>query len=239
VFFSKGKTPNNLKLNFNGKQLEIADEFNYLGVLLTTNGNFNKSKMFAVNKGTKAMYEVLKLGRIYSLSINCQLNLLDKMVKPILLYGCEIWGLGNIEIIERVHIKFCKLLLQLQNSTPTYMIYGELGRYPIVLDVKIRILSFWSKLLFDKESKLSLIIYKLCFEMHTVNDANFPWLKNVHNIINECGLAYISNTQIFINSDWFTSLVKQTLKDQYNQLWHQQTENTAKALTYRLFKDIS
>jgi lipoprotein NlpI len=52
VFFSKGKTPNKLKLNFNGKQLEIADEFNYLGVLLTTNGNFNKSKMFAVNKGT-------------------------------------------------------------------------------------------------------------------------------------------------------------------------------------------
>ena len=54
------------------------------------------------------------------------------MVKPTLLYGCEIWGLGNIEIIERVHIEFCKLLLQLKNSTPTCMIYGELGRYPIV-----------------------------------------------------------------------------------------------------------
>jgi len=117
------------------------------------------------------------------------------------------------------------------------MIDGELGRYPIVLDVKIRILSFWSKLLFGKESKLSLIIYRLCFEMYTVNDANFAWLKNVHNIINECGLAYIWNTQTFINSDWFISLVKQTLKDQYNQLWHSQTENSTKALTYRLFKD--
>ena len=124
-------------------------------MLLTTNGNFNnKSKMFAVNKGTKAMYEVLKLGRIYILSINCQLDLLDKMVKPILLYGCEIWGLGNIEIIERIHIQFCKLFLQLKNSTSTYMIYGELRRYSIVLDVKIRILSFWSKLLLGKESKL-------------------------------------------------------------------------------------
>jgi hypothetical protein len=81
--------------------------------------------MFAVNKGTKAMYEVLKLGRIHTLSINCQLDLFDKMVKPTLLYGCEIWGYGNIEIIERVHITFCKLLLQLKNSTPTYMIYGE------------------------------------------------------------------------------------------------------------------
>ena len=91
------------------------------------------------------MYEVLKLGRIHSLSINCQLDLFDKMVKPTLLYGCEIWGLGNKEIIDRVHITFCKLLLQLKNSTTTYMIYGELGRYHIVLDVKIRILSFFGQ----------------------------------------------------------------------------------------------
>jgi hypothetical protein len=63
--------------------------------------------------------------------------------------------------------------------------------------------------------------------MYTVNDANLPWLKNVHNIINECELAYIWNTQTFINSDWFISLVKQTLKDQYNQLWYPQTENSA------------
>jgi hypothetical protein len=31
VVFSQGRTPNNLKFNFNGKQLEIVDEFNYLG----------------------------------------------------------------------------------------------------------------------------------------------------------------------------------------------------------------
>ena len=109
MFFSQGRTPNNLKFNFNGKQLEIVDKVNYLGVLLTKNGNFNKSKIFAVNKGTKAMHEVLKLGRIHSLSINYQLDLFDKMVKPTLLYGCEIWGLGNIEIIERVHIH-CTIL---------------------------------------------------------------------------------------------------------------------------------
>ena len=74
-FFSQGRTPNNLKFNFSGKQLEIVDEVNYLGVLLIQNGNFNKSKIFAVNEGTKAMYGVLKLNRIHSLSINCQLDL--------------------------------------------------------------------------------------------------------------------------------------------------------------------
>ena len=64
--------------------------------------------------------------------------------------------------------------------------------------------------------------------MYTVNDANFLWLKNVHNVIKEGGLTYIWNTQTFINRDWFISLVKQTPKDQYYQLWHSQTENSQK-----------
>jgi hypothetical protein len=45
------------------------------------------------------MYEVLRKGRIHNLSIKCQLDLLDKIVKPILLYGCEIWGFGKNDII--------------------------------------------------------------------------------------------------------------------------------------------
>jgi hypothetical protein len=53
-----------------------------------------------VNKGIKAMYEVLRKGRIHNLSIKCQLDLFDKIVKPILLYGCEIWGFD---------IQFCKV----------------------------------------------------------------------------------------------------------------------------------
>ena len=52
------------------------------------------------------MYEVLRKGRIHNSSIKCQLDLFDKIVKPILLYGCEIWGFGKNDIIERVHLNF-------------------------------------------------------------------------------------------------------------------------------------
>ena len=34
-----------------------------------------------------------------------------------------------IDILEKVHVQFCKLLLNLKTSTPIY-IYGEIGRYP-------------------------------------------------------------------------------------------------------------
>ena len=54
-------------------------------------------------------------------------------------------GFSNNDIIEKVHLKFCKLLLHLKSSTPSYMIYGELGRYPLEIDIKSRIISFWAK----------------------------------------------------------------------------------------------
>jgi hypothetical protein len=44
-------------------------------------------------KAIKAMYEVIKMGRKHNLSLSCQLDLFDKLVKPILLYGSEIWDI--------------------------------------------------------------------------------------------------------------------------------------------------
>jgi hypothetical protein len=38
-------------------------------------------------------------------------------------------------------------LLNLKTSTPSCMLYGELGRYPLNITVKLNILSFWSKLI--------------------------------------------------------------------------------------------
>ena len=64
------------------------------------------------------------------------------MVKPIILYACEVWGYGNNEILERVQLKFCKLLLKSKATTPSSKIYGELGRYPMEIDIKVIIISY-------------------------------------------------------------------------------------------------
>ena len=92
------------------------------------------------------MYEELKKGRLHNLSIKSQYYLFDKIVKPILLYGCEIWWFGNIDIIERVHLTFCKLILNLKKSTPNFMIYGELGIYPMSVYIELRMINFGQKL---------------------------------------------------------------------------------------------
>jgi hypothetical protein len=70
------------------------------------------------------MYEVIKKGRKHNISISCQLDLFDILVKPILLCGCETWGSGNNDILEKIHLKFCKIILHLKATTPNYDIWG-------------------------------------------------------------------------------------------------------------------
>jgi hypothetical protein len=49
-----------------------------LGVGLSPTGNFKNAKQGNAEKATHALYEFLKLGRLYNLSIKCQLDFFDK-----------------------------------------------------------------------------------------------------------------------------------------------------------------
>ena len=138
MVFGNGRLPQNLSFSYDNLNLEIVKNFNYLRIIFSRTGNFSLTKKHLADKALKAMYEVLKMGRMYKLSIKCLLDLFDKMIKPILLYGCEVWGFSNNDILEKIHLRFCKILLNLKTSTPSYMVYGELGRYPIYIDIKIR-----------------------------------------------------------------------------------------------------
>ena len=46
--------------------------------------------------------------------ITLALDLFDKIVLPILIYGAEIWGTKYAGPIEVVHIKYCEYILQFQ-----------------------------------------------------------------------------------------------------------------------------
>ena len=70
--------------------IKLLKDFNYLGALLTKTGNFKKAIKTQADKGTKAMYEILKKDKFHRLTTSCQLDLFYKVVKPILLYGSEI-----------------------------------------------------------------------------------------------------------------------------------------------------
>ena len=237
LVFSNGRLTANLKFTYNNRDLEIVPNFSYLGITFSKSGSFNAAKKDLVNKSTKAMYEVLKKGRLHNLSIQCQLDIFDKTVKPILLYGCETWGFGKNDIIERVHLKFCKLLLHVKTSTPNFMVYGELGRYPIDIDIKVRMISYWTKLILGNQSKISSLSYKLLYIRDFQNkNVTCAWLNRIRCILNDCGMSYIWNTQNCISDKWLKLVVKNNLVDQFKQTWTSMIEHSSKGDNYKLFK---
>ena len=79
-------------------------------------------------KGLKALNVLLNNLKHPNLTTKTKGHLVDACVGSILSYGCEVWGFGKNKEIERIHLKFCKLVLNVKSSTSNAGVYGELGR---------------------------------------------------------------------------------------------------------------
>lgn len=227
VIFGRGKNSN--QFTFEGSHLEIVNNFKYLGVKFFKNNSFNLNFNDLYDKAIKAMYSCIGKCRKHNLAIDCKLDMFDKIVQPIFLYGCEVWGFQKTKLIEKLHLKFCKHILNLSSSTPNYMVYGELGRYPLVINIKVRMISFWGKLINSQNSKLSSKLF------HVLKNYKNPWCESVKNILDDCGLSYIWQENS-INIPWLKMKVRNILLDQFNQSWYSDVQNSPKSINYRLFK---
>ena len=69
------------------------------------------------------MYSIFKKSRKLCLPIDIQIEMFDTMVKPILMYGCEVWGFANNSVIESFCFQFYKSILGLKkvHQTVFYM----------------------------------------------------------------------------------------------------------------------
>ena len=176
------------------------------------------------------MYGVIGKCRKHNLAVDCTLDMFDKIVKPVMLYGCEVWGYNQSILIEKLHLKFCKHILNVKPSTPNFMVYGELGRFPILINIKVRMISFWCKLITTQGDKLSSLTFCL------LRNYNNQWCNFIQSILNECGLSYIWQTGQSVNTPWLKKIVFNTLYDQFKQLWYSDMFNSSKGVNYRIFK---
>lgn len=237
VVFSKGRQPK-YAFTYNGLPIEIVKEFNYLGVIFSRTGSFFKAKKRLCEQAQKSMYGVIRKIRTFNLPIDCQLDLFDKVVVPVLLYACEVWGYENIEIIERVHLKFLKHILNLKSCTPSYMVYGETGRFPLYITIFTRMISFWANIINSSENKLSKITYMYVRILFDKGQILNPWLCSLKNILDKCGLSNVwcDHESYHYNSSWIKTTINQRLRDQFLQKWHNDIQESTKGVIYRIFK---
>jgi len=146
VFRKRGPVKSSEKWTYNNCNLEIVNNFNYLGTVFNYTGSFVLNQSTLAGKGLKALHVLLAniKHKPFKPSTLCQL--FDTFISSILKYGCEIWGFGKNKELERIHLKFCKTLLNVKQSTCTMHIYGESCRYPLYISRHTAKIKYWCKL---------------------------------------------------------------------------------------------
>ena len=71
----------------------------------------------------------------------------SSMVGSVLLYGSEVWGLQQEEILERSQVKFFKTLYCLHPSAPDYAIRVEFDLQKLIVQVFRRVVHWVLKVL--------------------------------------------------------------------------------------------
>jgi hypothetical protein len=88
---NSNRTPN---IYYNKLKLEQVSSFKYLGVILQNNGKYNLAIKDRINKANRALFLIKQaITTNENVSIKLALSIFDKMVAPILLYGCAVWSL--------------------------------------------------------------------------------------------------------------------------------------------------
>ena len=236
LIFNTRRYAHDLHFFLYGEELELVNDYKYLGIYLSKSGSYLKCKKHIAEQANAAMFSLLRKSRALNLPITMQIDLFNKIIKPVLLYGCEIWAVGNLDLIERVQLRFVKIILNLKKSTPSYMIYGELGIYPLEVDIKTRIISFWSKLLDFDSNKLLSMVYQVNKCLFDNKKCKSPWLEQVKNLIEKNGFGNIWTAPQQVNKKWFCLAFKQKLKDTFLQNWESLLSKSSSGTNYRIFK---
>ena len=93
------------------------------------------------------------------------INVFDRTINPIVLYGSEVWGIFNVTSakfsrtddihlndcykhfqVETLHLKLCKSILGLTRKSVNHTSLSGLGRYPLHYDIVKTILKYYYRL---------------------------------------------------------------------------------------------
>ena len=197
-------------------------------------GHFPCVKKTLAGQGMKAIFKLNRLlYNFTNITPKHRIELFDKLVTPILNYGCEVWGFCQAKQIERTHMMFCKQLLGVKTSTQNDFIYGELGRTDFYTRRLCIIIKYWLKIVHANERKYTKLVYILMLNDIDERPNVKNWAVLVKKLLSNLGFFHVWAAQGVGDENKFLSILKQRLSDNFVQSWYQRLNESSRATFYR------
>ena len=81
------------------------------GTVNIWDNKFKKAQQLQFLLANRAIFSLLRKCRQLNFPLHIQLELFEKCVHPILLYGCEVWACEKMDVISKLQLRFLKLIL--------------------------------------------------------------------------------------------------------------------------------
>ena len=131
------ETPPEIKINQVG--LENVEHFKYLGSIKTANGTCSKDILTRIGMARQRMLQLQNIWKDRSVPTQLKVKILECLVWPIMLYGCETWTTKQAEDkkIEAAEMWFYRRLLRVSwtERRTNVSILQELGRDRMLLNI--------------------------------------------------------------------------------------------------------
>ena len=232
MVFSAGKIKtDNIKFTLNKSDIEIVDNYKYLGILLSYNGNFKHAADHLYQKSLKAIFSLKSSVLDFeSTSNTLKLKLFDTLIRPILTYGAEIW-IGDYNIkektldtlpFEKIHNRFCKYLLGVHKKASNLASRIELGREPILNFICSQAFKYYSRLSQLPEDRLLKEVFEL--DKNLFQNGYKSWYSCIHNFMLKFSVSE-SEAQTCTMSDIISTKYKCDLNTELSSLRRQIQDN--------------
>ena len=227
--------------------IKRTDEYCYLGVVFSKNGKLAIARNELRKKALKSLYGLKRYVRRDHISLNSLILLFDTLIKPVLLYGCQIitphtpitkhlcydYTDINYELYltriyrdhyEKFQLKFLKWCLGVHSRSSNIGVYGETARIPLAMDAIKLSIDYFRRCEELPESSLTKKAY------NEQKKLSLDWFKYNNEILNKFNPASSNSSRPSIT-------VYKNLRNEFLNLWKRALDNSPKLEFYRSNKN--
>ena len=231
VFTSNGRNEKtNIKLN--GELLETVRTYKYLGIVFSSSGSFTNAIEDLYKRGLKANFKLCSLLDAKNINFNTAMHLFDHTVKPVLMYGAEIWSPFLLKrkespeklfkftltaIYEKCQQKFCRFMLGVGKKAPNISLYSETGKPPFIIDALTTSYRFLHRL---EQHKPNSLLGKALVENNQLMIQNKEtWVKYLYQLLNTLRINWENRSTNSKQCQAKIKEIKKCLIAKFNSFW--------------------
>ena len=241
IFQKCGRKPKNLHFYYQNQLIEIVQEYTYLGIKLTPNGNFTMAQQSLCEKALRAIFKIRKYTNISKLPHCLVFKIFDATVLPILTYGGEVWGVSkhtnfkkwDQSPAEKIHLKFCKHYLELNRKASNSATRSELGRLPIQITLVKKSLKYYSYLCGKDQNTIVKQAFLISKDLDLENKKSY--ISDLKSFPRGTGCYTNTENLDSIRTSTIAQIMRK-LENNYLNFWQEEINTSMKLDFYRLYK---